>query len=156
MISLTIKERNSYCRVCGEDWWISKPEVLELLAPNDYKVEARYLTDEQGEITDMFIFQNDMLIDRLDRVGTYNTARAEQTDTDRAIFQEQQHRLGQFKQYMERNAVPKVGVSPRVSAPAEEDEDLTVAMPATPTEGAETREEAYVAEDTESRAYADI
>lgn len=152
----TSVRRNSYCRVCGEDWWISKPEVLELLAPNDYKVEARYLTDEQGEITDMFIFQNDMLIDRLDRVGTYNTARAEQTETDRAIFQEQQHRLGQFKQYMERNAVPKVGVSPRVSAPADEDEDLAVATAINATEGAETREEAYVAEDTESRAYADI
>ena len=152
----TSVRRNSYCRVCGEDWWISKPEVLELLAPNDYKVEARYLTDEQGEITDMFIFQNDMLIDRLDRVGTYNTARAEQTDTDRAIFQEQQHRLGQFKQYMERNAVPKVGISPRVSAPAEEEEDLTVAAAPIATEGAKTREEAYVAEDTESRAYADI
>lgn len=152
----TSVRRNSYCRVCGEDWWISKPEVLELLAPNDYKVEARYLTDEQGEITDMFIFQNDMLIDRLDRVGTYNTARAEQTETDRAIFQEQQHRLGQFKQYMERNAVPKVGVSPRVSAQADEDEDLALATPINATEGAETREEAYVAEDTESRAYADI
>lgn len=152
----TSVRRNSYCRVCGEDWWISKPEVLELLAPNDYKVEARYLTDEQGEITDMFIFQNDMLIDRLDRVGTYNTARAEQTDADREIFKEQQHRLGMFKSYMEKNAIPKVGVMPRVSAPAEEDEDLTVAAAPIATESAETHEEAYVAEDTESRARADI
>lgn len=152
----TSVRRNSYCRVCGEDWWLSKTEALELLAPNDYKVEARYLTDEKGEITDMYIFQNEMLICRLDRVGTYNTARAEQTDADRAIFQEQQHRLGQFKSYMEKNAIPKVGVMPRVSARAIEDEDLTAATPATSTEGTETREEAYIAEDTESRAYADI
>lgn len=154
-VSTSIR-RNSYCRVCGEDWWLSKTEVLELLAPNDYKVEARYLTDEQGEITDMYIFQNDLLIDRLDRVGTYNTARAEQTEADVAIFQEQQHRLGHFKGYMDRNAVPKVGIAPRVPAPTEEDEDLAVAAPTNATEGADTREEAYVAEDTESRAYADI
>lgn len=152
----TSVRRNSYCRVCGEDWWISKPEVLELLAPNDYKVEARYLTDENGDITDMYIFQNDLLIDRLDRVGTYNTARAEQTDTDRAIFREQQHRLGQFKQYMERNAVPKVGVMPRTAAPEAEAEDLAVETAGTATAAPETREEAYIAMDTESRACADI
>ena len=76
-------------------------------------------------------------------------------DTDRAIFQEQQHRLGQFKQYMERNAVPKVGISPRVSAPAEEEEDYTVATPETPTAVRETNEEAYQADDILSRVLAE-
>lgn len=151
----TSVRRNSYCRVCGEDWWISKPEVLEMLAPNDYKVEARYLTDQDGNITDMFIFQNDLLIDRLDRVGTYNTSKAEETETDREIFREQQHRLGSFKSYISKNAVPTVGISPRVSATEEADEDYTVATPETPTAAPETNEAAYLADDILSRVLAE-
>lgn len=46
-VGTTIR-RNSYCRVAGEDWWLSKTEAIELLAPNDYKVEAYYLTDEEA------------------------------------------------------------------------------------------------------------
>ena len=90
-VSTTIR-RNSYCRVAGVDWWLSKTEVIELLAPNDYKVEAYYLTDEEGKITDMFIYQGDMYIDRLENLGTYNTARAEQTEEDEKIFVEQRKR----------------------------------------------------------------
>lgn len=90
-VGTTIR-RNSYCRVAGEDWWLSKTEAIELLAPNDYKVEAYYLTDEEGKITDMFIYQGDMYIDRLENIGTFNTARAEQTERDEKIFVEQRKR----------------------------------------------------------------
>lgn len=45
--------RNSYCRVAYKDWWLSKTEVIERLAPNNYKVDAYYLTDEDGNATDV-------------------------------------------------------------------------------------------------------
>lgn len=111
-VNTTIR-RNSYCRVAGEDWWLSKPTVIELLAPNDYKVEAYYLTDEEGKITDMFIYQGDMYIDRLDNLGTYNTARAEQTDDDKEIFVKQRKKISEFNAYVDDNAIVPVGLMKR-------------------------------------------
>lgn len=59
----TSVRRNSTVRVCHEDWWLSAPEVLEKLDPNNYKVTAYFLPDENGEPTEVYIFQNDRYID---------------------------------------------------------------------------------------------
>lgn len=86
----TSVRRNSYCRVGYTDWWLSGTGVLERLAPNNWKVDAYYLTDDDGNITDVYIYQNGMLVDKLQNVGTFNTADCEQTDADRTVFVEQQ------------------------------------------------------------------
>lgn len=109
-VSTTIR-RNSYCRVAYKDWWLSKTEVIEKLEPNNWKVDAYYLTNDEGEITDMYIFQNDRLIDRLEDVGTFNTADAEQTDEDKDIFIAQQKKIADFNSYVSRNAIKGVGVA---------------------------------------------
>lgn len=103
--------RNSYCRVAYTDWWLSGTEVIEKLAPNNWEVDAYYLTTEEGEITDVYIYQNDMLVDKLQNVGTFNTAEAEQTDEDRAIFVEQQKKIAGFNGYVQNNAISGMGVS---------------------------------------------
>ncbi len=103
--------RNSYCRVAYTDWWLSGTEVIEKLAPNNWEVDAYYLTTEEGEITDVYIYQNDMLVDKLQNVGTFNTAEAEQTDEDKAIFVEQQKKIAGFNGYIQNNAISGVGVS---------------------------------------------
>lgn len=141
-VNTTIR-RNSYCRVAGEDWWLSKPTVIELLAPNDYKVEAYYLTDDEGKITDMFIYQGDMYIDRLDNLGTYNTARAEQTDDDKEIFVKQRKKISEFNAYVDDNAIVPVGLIKREPMAAEE------AMETAPVieEPVEVAAEAYDAEE---------
>lgn len=150
-VSTTIR-RNSYCRVAGEDWWLSKTEAIELLAPNDYKVEAYYLTDEEGKITDMFIYQGDMYIDRLENLGTYNTARAEQTEEDEKIFTEQRKKISHFNKYVEDNAIGRVGVMERDTQPqAVEVEEVITPEP-------ETREtqEYGLSEDYAARALQDL
>lgn len=150
-VSTTIR-RNSYCRVAGVDWWLSKTEVIELLAPNDYKVEAYYLTDETGKITDMFIYQGDMYIDRLENLGTYNTARAEQTEEDEKIFVEQRKKISHFNKYVEDNAIGRVGVIERDTRPQTiEVEEVIVPEP-------ETREtqEYGLGEDYAARALQDL
>nr|DAH21893.1 MAG TPA: hypothetical protein [Caudoviricetes sp.] len=125
-VKTTIR-RNSYCRVAGEDWWLSKTEAIELLAPNDYKVEAYYLTDGEGKITDMFIYQGDMYIDRLENVGTFNTARAEQTEKDKRVFTEQRKKISHFEKYIKDRAIGRVGVSERDTRPqADEVEEVIV------------------------------
>ncbi len=150
-VSTSIR-RNSYCRVAGEDWWLSKTEAIELLAPNDYKVEAYYLTDAEGKITDMFIYQGDMYIDRLDNVGTFCTARAEQTEKDEQIFVEQRKKISHFNKYLEDNAIARVGLSERDStAEMVEPEEVPV-----PVE--EPRRTQYVgfAEDYAAQALANL
>ena len=150
-VGTTIR-RNSYCRVAGEDWWLSKIEAIELLAPNDYKVEAYYLTDEEGKVTDMFIYQGDMYIDRLENIGTYNTARAEQTEADERIFVEQRKKISHFNKYVEDNAIGRVGVIERDTRPQTiEVEDVIVPEP-------ETREtqDYDLSEDYAARALQDL
>ncbi len=102
--------RNSYCRVAYKDWWLSKTEVMERLEPNNYKVDAYWLTDEDGTATDVYIFQNDRLIDKLEDVGTFNTAEAEQTDEDKAIFVAQQKKIASFNAYVKQNEIASVGI----------------------------------------------
>lgn len=150
-VSTTIR-RNSYCRVAGEDWWLSKTEAIELLAPNDYKVEAYYLTDAEGKITDMFIYQGDMYIDRLDNVGTFCTARAEQTERDEQVFVEQRKKISHFNKYIEDHAIARVGLSERDSA-AETVEPEEVPVPV--EEPRETQDMGFT-DDYAARALADL
>lgn len=150
-VNTTIR-RNSYCRVVGEDWWLSKTEAIELLAPNDYKVEAYYLTDAEGKITDMFIYQGDMYIDRLDNVGTFCTARAEQTEKDEQVFVEQRKKISHFNKYIEDNAIARVGLSERDSAVETTDtEEASV-----PVEEPRETQNMGFAEDYAARALADL
>ena len=51
-----------------------------------------------------------MMVDKLQDVGTFNTADAEQTDEDRAIFTEQQKKIAHFGKYVRDNAISRVGV----------------------------------------------
>lgn len=106
----TSVRRNSYCRVGYTDWWLSGTGVLERLAPNNWKVDAYYLTDDDGNITDVYIYQNGMLVDKLQNVGTFNTADCEQTDADRTVFVEQQKKISGFNAYIKNNAISGVGV----------------------------------------------
>ena len=102
--------RNSTVRVCYEDWWLSKTEVLEKLQPNNYNVTAYYIPDESGKPTDVYIFQGDRYIDKVERVETFNRVMAEQTEEDKVKFTEQQKKISSFNKFVKDNAIPKVGI----------------------------------------------
>lgn len=123
--------RNSTVRVCHEDWWLSAPEVLEKLDPNNYKVTAYFLPDENGEPTDVYIFQDDRYIDKVEKVQTYNRVMAEQTEEDVVNYIEQRKKVARTAAYVARNSAPRVGTMKRTSAPeiaAEAVEIPTVAI----------------------------
>lgn len=101
--------RNSTVRVAYADWWISGPEVLEELEPNNRKVTAYYLPDEEGKPTDVYLFQGARYIDKVRPVKTYSRVMAEQTDEDVANYIEQQKYVSHFKKYLRDNAIAKVG-----------------------------------------------
>lgn len=131
----TSVRRNSTVRVAYEDWWLSDTSVLERLQPNDYKVTAYYLPDEEGKPTDVYIYQGDRFIDKVEKVETYNRVMAEQTDEDVAKYIEQQKKIAKFGRYVRENAIGRVGVAKVNPAAAEEPaESLELPLAAAQTE----------------------
>lgn len=126
----TSVRRNSTVRVAHEDWWLSSTAALERLAPNNYKVTAYYLPDEEGGPTDVYLYQGDRYIDQVERVETFNRVMAEQTDEDVVKFIEQQKKVAGFRKYVTDNAIRRVGVmKTKVELTVEDEEDLEVATP---------------------------
>lgn len=115
--------RNSTVRVAYEDWWLSSPEVLDSLAPNNYKVTAYYLPDEEGKARDVFIFQGDRYIDHVERVETYSRVMAEQTEEDKKKFHHQQKKVREFASYVKERRVEAVGVMKRPDIPDDATEE---------------------------------
>lgn len=120
----TSVRRNSTVRVAYEDWWLSDTSVLERLQPNDYKVTAYYLPDEEGKPTDVYIYQGDRFIDKVEKVETYNRVMAEQTDEDVAKYIEQQKKIAKFGRYVRENAIGRVGVAKVNPAATEEPAEI--------------------------------
>ncbi|WP_028910023.1 hypothetical protein [Prevotella sp. AGR2160] len=137
-VSTTIR-RNSYCRVAYKDWWLSDVSVLERLEPNNWKVDAYYLTDEAGAPTDVFIYQGDNYVDHLEDVGTFNTADAEQTEEDKAVMLEQQKKIAKFNKYVKDKSVHALGIQ----KPMETTEEEPTALEADPVDTEDTEEENY-------------
>lgn len=111
--------RNSTVRVCYEDWWLSSPGILEQLEPNNYKVTAYYLPDKNGAPQDVYIFQGDRYIDKVEKIPTYNRVMAEQTDEDVANYVEQRKKVAKWSKYIADNAALQVGVLKRTLEPQE-------------------------------------
>ena len=102
--------RNSAIRVAHEDWWLSDTSVLERLEPNNYKVTACYLPDDEGAPQEVFIYQKGKYIDTVEKVTTYSRVMAEQTEADQAAFVEQQKKIAKFNKYVEDNAIDRLGI----------------------------------------------
>ena len=102
--------RNSTVRVAHEDWWLSSASVLERLEPNNYKVTACYLPDDEGTPQEVFIYQKGKYIDTVEKVNTYSRVMAEQTEEDQAAFVEQQKKIAKFNKYVEDNAIDRLGI----------------------------------------------
>lgn len=102
--------RNSTVRVAHEDWWLSSTSVLERLEPNNYKVTACYLPDDEGAPQEVFIYQKGKYIDTVEKVSTYSRVMAEQTEEDQAAFVEQQKKIAKFNKYVEDNAIDRLGI----------------------------------------------
>jgi hypothetical protein len=105
--------RSMYCTVCGEKYRLPSPELLERLAPNDYEVQAYYLPNEAGDVSEVYIYQDAVFIAKCTPVGAYNEATAEQTDEDRQNYTEQAKYVSEFDALMKREKIQKVRILPR-------------------------------------------
>lgn len=105
--------RNQSCQVLGNQYWLSSPEMIDALAPNDYKVKAYYLPEEDGSIPEVYIYQNDCYIDTCKNMGRYNEATCEQTDDDREIFTNQSKFVSQFDKMVKDGKIQKIVIIPK-------------------------------------------
>lgn len=104
--------RNSTVRVCGEDWWLDKPETLAQLQGGSKKVTAYYMpTEDGGTGEDVYLFQGNHYLCRLEKVVTYSRVMAEQTEEDKRAMEEQMKKLSKWKAYVKDNRIERLGIS---------------------------------------------
>lgn len=134
--------RNQACRVQGNKYWLSSPEMIDRLQPGDCKVTAYYLPDENGEIPEVYIYQGDRFIDTCKNIGAYNEAEVEQTDEDREIMLKQEKFLAKFDKMVKDGKPQKVVIIPKEEKAAIASvRPVVVTLPETAT--AEEEEEDY-------------
>ncbi len=114
----TTIRQNSYMTVRYNQYRLSSPEVIEKLAPRDYKVDAYYMPDTDGNIDEIYIYQNGRLIDTCEKVVRYNEATAEQTEEDRKAYAEQARYVARFDSMIRNGKISRLGVSRKEIAKA--------------------------------------
>lgn len=112
--------RSQYVRVQHENYMLPSPATLDLLEPNNYDVVACWLPAPDGEVKEVYIYQNDLPIACCKKVDRYNEAAAEQTDADRDAFTEQSKYVAKFDAKVKagKNRIAKVQVFETNSADA--------------------------------------
>jgi len=108
----TIKQ-NMYCTVQYKQYGLPSPREIEKLAPRNMKVDAYWLADADGNIGEVYLWQNGEYICVCKQVERYNEATAEQTDADKAAYTEQAKYVSQFDKMMKDEKIDKVAVIPK-------------------------------------------
>lgn len=104
--------RNMYCTVRGVKFGLPSPELIARLAPNDYTVEAFYMPDADGNVSEVYLYQDNNFIATCAPIGLYSEAAAEQTEADVRNYQEQSKYVAQFDALMKREKIRKVRLLP--------------------------------------------
>lgn len=120
--------RNMYCTVRGIKYRLPKPEVIERLATNDYVVNAYYMPDNAGNVSEVYLYQNDNFIAVCQVLGLYNEATAEKTEKDELNYQEQSKYVASFDAMVKKEKIQKVKILPKEDA-IEEVEVIEVLPP---------------------------
>lgn len=104
---------NDYVKAANGEFELIDFESLKQLKPNNYKVEAYWLPEEDGSVEQVYLYQGDTYIGEAvnRRQYRYNENTIEQTDEDRANMLHQQKRAARFdKMIRDRRAeIGKVG-----------------------------------------------
>lgn len=102
--------RNMYCKVNYKEYCLPDPQLISRLDPRNYEVDAYYLPDSDGNVPEVYIYQNDAYIAACDRVERYNEATIEQTQKDIDAYTEQSKYVARFDAMMKEEKITKVVV----------------------------------------------
>lgn len=92
----TTINRNQYVTVKHAKYQISSLDVLQKLKSGNYGVQAYYLPDNEGMISEVYLYQNETFICKAAKIVEYNTAKAEWTEKDHAAYAEQAKYVAEF------------------------------------------------------------
>lgn len=119
--------RSQYVRVQYEKYQLSSPEILSMLKPNDYKVTAYYMKEEDGSIPRVYLYQGDTYLCECDRIIAYNEARCEQTSEDLSEMGRQARYVADYDRMVKDHLPDRVGIlTSEVMNAGNEDENLAV------------------------------
>ena len=113
--STTIKQ-NMYCTVQYQQYRLPSPEVIDRLAPRNMKVDAYWLADGEGNVKEVYLYQNGEYICTCGLLERYNEATAEQTAADHAAYIEQAKYVSQFDKMMKDGKISPVVVMKKEDA----------------------------------------
>ncbi|MFZ4545961.1 MAG: hypothetical protein ACOYN4_00920 [Bacteroidales bacterium] len=74
--------RNQYLSVQDGKYMLPSPYVLEKLKPNNRSVTAYWMPEEDGNISEIYIYQDGQFICTAEKLITYNEAKGERTEID--------------------------------------------------------------------------
>lgn len=106
----TTIRQNMYCTVQYGQYQLPDPEVIAKLEPRNYKVDAYYLPDSAGNVTEVYLYQCGRYIATCKPVARYNEATAEQTDADREAYTSQAKYVAKFDKMMKDGKIRKVSI----------------------------------------------
>lgn len=106
----TTIRQNMYCTVQYGQYQLPDPEVIAKLEPRNYKVDAYFLPDSAGNVTEVYLYQCGRYIATCKPVARYNEATAEQTDADREAYTSQAKYVAKFDKMMKDGKIRKVSI----------------------------------------------
>lgn len=92
----TTIRRNQYVTVQHAKYQLSNIDVLQKLKSGNYSVEAYYLPDTEGMISDVYLYQGGEFLCKAGKIVEYNTAKAEWTEKDHEAYTEQSKYVSEF------------------------------------------------------------
>ena len=125
--------RNMYCKVRGDKYILPQPELIDRLTPRDNSVQAYYLPDNEGNVSEVYVYQDDNFIATCTRLDPYNEAKAETTERDVHSYEEQSKYVSQFDSMIKKEAIAKVSILPR-GVPDDDAEVIELSPPAATSE----------------------
>lgn len=95
-VTETSIRNNDYIRLQYNDYYIESFDALKLLKPGNYSVQAYWLPEANGMITEAYLYQDATYLGRALPYERYNTAKAERTPDDERIRTNQAKRQSHF------------------------------------------------------------
>ena len=104
--------RNQYIRVQYENYTLPSPQILNRLQPNNYEVDAYWLSDDDNTISKVYMYQGDEFICECEKIVTYNTSKAESTEADTEAYNTQKNYVTEFNDMVKKknNEFSKVAI----------------------------------------------
>ncbi|AZZ59180.1 hypothetical protein OKE68_04460 [Riemerella anatipestifer] len=93
--TVTTIRRNQYVTVQYGKYQLPNPQVVTMLAPNNYKVDAYYMPVD-GEVTEIYLYQNGEYLCKCEPVPTFNRSNAEWTETDAEKYKQAMDYIRKF------------------------------------------------------------